>query len=121
MILCNKRRSFSFICGENTYPSVFTRLNVCKSSDFVLTVYRIRRRLTETLRDVIPTVEMISILTLLFNSVEQVKVRSGSDYLSVSLLFCFVYFQRGKEEKGECTRVGTGYREGRGPVAGHRV
>ena len=97
---------------KNTYPSVFTRLNVCKSSDFVLTVYRIRRRLTETLRDVIPTVEMISILTLLFNSVEQVKVRSDSGYLSVSLLFCFIYFQRGKEEKGECTRVGTGYRGG---------
>lgn len=80
-----------------------------------------RRRLVETFRDVIPTVEMISILTLLFNSVEQVKVRSDSGYLSVFLLFCFVYFQREKEEKGECTRVGTGYREGRGRVAGHHV
>ena len=77
--------------------------------------------MAETLRDVIPTVEMISILTLLFNSVEQVKVRSGSGYLSVSLLFCFVYFQIEKEEKGECTRVETGYREGRDRVAGHRV
>ena len=73
-----------------------------------------RRRLIETFRDVIPTVEMISILTLLFNSVEQVKVRSDSGYLSVSLLFCFVYFQIEKEEKGECTRVGTGIGKGGG-------
>ena len=70
--------------------------------------------MAETLRDVIPTVEMISILTLLFNSVEQVKVRSDSGYLSVSLLFCFVYFQIEKEKKGECTRVGTGIGKGGG-------